>query len=174
MTPEVFLSALLIFGLRLADVSLSTVRLLYVVRGQKLPAFLLSFVSSIVWLVAVAQVINDINTPLKVIAYALGFAVGTALGSTISGWVSRGHSLVRIISPVSEPQTAETLRDAGFYVTVINAEGRDGEVRVSFSIVPRRKLRTVLNVVAEVNPRAYVTIEEVSPRQVKTLSVGTH
>lgn len=171
MTLDVLLSALFIFALRIGDVSLSTVRIIVLVRGQKTLAFVLSFFSSIVWLVAVAQVINDIDSPIKVVAYALGFAVGTTLGSTIGGWVSRGHALVRIIAPADAPPTADRLRAAGFFVTVVNAEGRDGEVRISFSVVPRRHVRRVLRVVNEVNPQAYVTVEEVSPMQVRAIPV---
>ncbi|UCH26461.1 MAG: DUF2179 domain-containing protein [Trueperaceae bacterium] len=155
-------SSLLIFGLRLADVSVSTVRLIVLVRGQRLLAGILSFVSSIIWLVAVAQVINELDNPLKVVAYAGGFAVGTALGSTIANRVARGHSLVRIITPVAADDISQRLREAGFFVTVLNAEGRDGEVRIAFSVIPRRRVKEVIHLINEANPRAFVTVEEVS------------
>jgi uncharacterized protein YebE (UPF0316 family) len=162
MTLTLVISSLLIFGLRLADVSISTVRLIVLVRGQRLLAGILSFVSSIIWLVAVVQVINDLDSPLKVVAYAGGFAVGTALGSTIANRVATGHNLVRIVTSIATADIGKNLRDAGFFVTVLNAEGRDGEVRISFSVVPRKRVAEVVRLVNEVSPQAFITVEEVS------------
>jgi uncharacterized protein YebE (UPF0316 family) len=154
------LSAAIIFCLRLADVSLGTLRIVFLVRGRRRIAGAVGFFESLIWVVAAGQVLSGLDEPLKMVAYAGGYAAGTMLGSTIESWLAMGNVLVRIVSPVDSPPTHDHLRDAGFATTVVNGEGRDGEVRVSFAVMPRRSASQALRLVAEVNPAAFVTMEE--------------
>ena len=158
---ELFLNALLIFALRIADVSIGTVRIVTLVRGQRRLAGVLSFCESFIWLLAAAQVLTNLDSVLKMVAYAGGYAAGTMLGATVERWIAMGDALVRIVLSNDSPPMAEALRRRGLYATVVNAEGRDGEVRVVFSVVPRKRVREVLRLVQEVNPQAFVTFEEV-------------
>ncbi|MDQ3459844.1 MAG: DUF2179 domain-containing protein [Deinococcota bacterium] len=167
MTLALLLSALLIFAMRIADVSLGTMRIVMLVRGRRGLAGLLGFFESLIWLLAASQVIGNLDNPLKLVAYAGGYAAGTMLGATIERWIAMGQSLLRIVTPVATPPLAPALRKAGFYVTVVNAEGRDGDVQVSFSVIPRRRMHEVLEIVRRMNPKAFVTFEEV-----RSLNVG--
>lgn len=159
MTVTLLLSAASIFLLRIADVSIGTLRIGMLVRGQRALAGILSFIESLVWLVAAAQVLSNLDAPIKFVAYAGGYATGTMLGATIERWLAIGSVMVRIASPVATPSPADRLREAGYRVTVMNASGRDGEVRVAFTVVPRRKARDVMRLIEQVNPRAFVTME---------------
>lgn len=174
MTVSLILSALLIFAMRLADVSIGTVRLIVLVRGQTLLAAVLSFFSALIWILAAGQVINNLDQPIKIVAFAAGFAVGTMLGSTIERWIAIGNNLVRIVTSVSTPRVAEALREAGFYVTELNAEGRDGEVHISFSVISRRQVSKLINLVTKVNPEAFITVEDVSRIQLKPVRAVRH
>ncbi|HEX7021669.1 MAG TPA: DUF5698 domain-containing protein [Trueperaceae bacterium] len=160
MIWSLLFSALLIFSMRIADVSLGTLRIVMLVRGQRRLAGLLGFFESLIWLLAAGQVLANLDNPLKIVAYAGGYATGTMFGSTIEKWLAMGKSFMRIVAPVDSPQVADALRARGFFVTVINAQGRDGEVRISFSVIPRKRMSEVLDVVSRVNPRAFVTFEE--------------
>ena len=162
-------AALLIFGLRVIDVSLGTLRIAMLVRGHQLLAGGLGFFESLVWLIAAADVLNNLDSPLKFIGYAGGYAAGTMLGTTIEKWMALGSVLVRIIEQVNEPDTVEPLRAAGYYATVMNARGRDGEVQIIFTVIPRRKQAEVLRIIQQHNPRAYVTFEQTSRASVATV-----
>ncbi|MBS3967871.1 MAG: DUF2179 domain-containing protein [Truepera sp.] len=163
MTVELILGALLIFAMRVVDVSLGTLRIVMLVRGRRGLAGLLSFCESLIWLLAAGQVITNLDNPLQLVAFAGGYATGTMLGSTIERWIAMGHTLLRFVTPVSAEPVAPVLRERGFYVTEINATGRDGDVRVGFSVVPRRRVPEVLKVVHETCPNAFVTLEETVP-----------
>jgi uncharacterized protein YebE (UPF0316 family) len=163
MTLTLLLGALLIFAMRIADVSLGTLRIVMLVRGNRGLAGLLGFCESLIWLLAARQVITSLDNPLQIVAYAGGYATGTMLGSTIEKWIAMGHTLVRIVTPVSAKPVAPALRDKGFYVTELNATGRDGDVRVGFSVVPRRRVPEVMRIVRETCPKAFVTFEETKP-----------
>ena len=114
---------------------------------------------------AISQVIKDLDSPFLVVGYALGFASGTIVGSYIESTIAIGDLVIRIFSSKDEESklVAEKLRSEGFGVTVINGEGRDGEVSIAWCVAPRKKGKQVLNIVYSINPDAYVTTESTSP-----------
>lgn len=154
--------------MRIADVAIGTIRIVMLVRGKRVLAGALSFLESFVWLLAAAQVLSTLGEdPVKMVAYAGGYAAGTMLGSSVERWIAMGKCLMRIVVPNDSPEVASALRARGYYATVINAEGRDGGVRIVFSVIPRRYIKDLLSLVHEMNPRAFVTFEEVSTSTVK-------
>ena len=161
-----FLSALLIFILRLIDQSLTTIRALVVTKKPVLGAFI-GLVESAIWILAVSQVIKDINDPVLIAAYAFGFAGGTLLGIQLEKFIGIGSAVIRVFSPSKSARVAKKLRKKGFMVTEINAKGRDGAVTISWCIVPRRKVRKVLQIVKSVNPDAYVTTDLATPTSLR-------
>tara|TARA_B100001079_G_scaffold252450_1_gene245564 strand:- start:28 stop:609 length:582 start_codon:yes stop_codon:yes gene_type:complete len=163
---SLFLSALLIFVLRLIDQSLTTVRALVVTKKPVLGAFI-GLVESAIWILAVSQVIKDINDPFLIAAYAFGFAAGTLLGIQLEKFIGLGSAVVRVFTPSKSANISKPLRDKGFMVTDIKAKGRDGSVTISWCIVPRRKLSKVLSIIRSVNPDAYVTTDFANPTSLR-------
>jgi uncharacterized protein YebE (UPF0316 family) len=164
---ELIFSALIIFSLRLADQSLGTMRSLLVAKNKPIYAALIGLVESAIWIIAISQVIKDIDDPLLIAAYASGFAAGTILGSYIERIVGVGNIVVRVFSPANSPSVAEALRENGHGVTVINGEGKDGPVKIYWCVIPRRKLKSVLKMIEKINPKAYVTTDMTSPTSLK-------
>lgn len=162
-----FFSAFIIFLLRLADQSLGTMRVLLVNKNKPGYAALIGLFESAIWIVAVSQVVKDINDPILIASYACGFAAGTILGSYIEKIVGLGNVVVRVFASVESPDIAENLRQEGYAVTVINGEGRDGTVRIYWCIIPRRKLKPVLKIIKSINPNAYVTTDLANPTSLK-------
>ncbi len=150
----------LIFFLRLLDVGMATVRIVLLGRGRKGAAAALGFVEALVWVIAIARVINGLDDPARMIAFAAGFASGTYLGAKVEEWMALGQVLIRIVTPLDTTQVAGLLRDAGYGATVVNGDGMSGEVRITFSVVPRKKVKSVLPMIRAANPQAYVTVEE--------------
>lgn len=160
---ESLYGALLIFGLRIIDVSVGTVRSLFTVRGHRVVAGLLGVIESGVFIFAISRVLSEAGKdPIKMVGYALGFATGTVLGITIEKWIGSGTILVRCISPRHAVRLRANLLNEGFGVTAIKGEGRDGEVMVLFIVAPRRKGNAVLSAIKEIDPDAFITIEPVS------------
>ena len=164
---ELIFSALIIFSLRLADQSLGTMRTLLVSKNKPIYAALIGLVESAIWIVAISQVIKDIDDPVLIGAYAAGFAAGTILGTYIERIVGVGNIVVRVFTPSNSPSVAETLRDNGHGVTVIDGEGKDGPVKIYLCVIPRRKLKSVLNMIEEINPNAYITTDMANPTSLK-------
>jgi uncharacterized protein YebE (UPF0316 family) len=159
---ELLLAALLIFAMRLADVSLGTLRIVMLVRGRRGWAGVLGFFESLIWVLAAREVLGDLDEPVKIAAYAAGYAAGTMLGSTFERWLAMGSVLLRIVAPVDSPHAYEALQEAGYPTTVVNGEGRNGAVRVAFCVLPKRESKRALDLVAAANPQAFITVEEAS------------
>ena len=153
------LSALLVFLLRLLDVPISTVRMLYMVRGATATAALLSFFGSLIWLFAITRVFAHISSPAQYIGWAAGFAAGTALGMMIENWMAPGQALVRVITRKDASQLVKVLREAGYGVTEIMGEGREGPVSLLFIVSQRRQVKELLKTIKKHNPAAFVTVE---------------
>ena len=155
------LLALLIFAMRVFDVTLGTLRIVNLVRGARWLAGALGFFESLSWIIAAGLVVGNLDSPVKIVAFAGGFATGTVLGSWLEGRIALGKSMLRIVTSVTTPGVDTSLRAEGYAVTVVNAEGFQGDVRVAFSVVPRNRVPHVLDIVRAANPEAFVTIEGV-------------
>ncbi|HRK31423.1 MAG TPA: DUF5698 domain-containing protein [Tepidisphaeraceae bacterium] len=160
---ETLLGALLIFVLRIIDVSIGTVRTMFTVRGYRLVAGLLGVVESGVFIFAISHVLREAGgSPLTMMGYAFGFAAGVVLGITIEKWIASGTILIRCISPRHAVRLRANLLNEGFGVTSVRGEGRDGEVVILFIVAPRRKRNAAIAAIHEVDPTAFVTVEPVA------------
>jgi uncharacterized protein YebE (UPF0316 family) len=157
------LAGLLIFALRIVDVSMAIVRLLMVIRGRKALAWLFGFVQAFVYIVAIREVMADLGNWINILSYAAGFATGTVVGIWIEERLAIGYGHVRIMSPRRGSSVTNRLREAGFGVTVVPGRGRDGMVDVLVTTVPRRQVRTVTRLVEETDPGAFIPVENVRP-----------
>ena len=152
--------ALLIFALRVVDVSCDTMRVLFTVRGKRPIAGLLGFVQALIWIFAVGTAIRYIDSIWHVLGYAGGYAAGNMIGITIERAVAYGLNTVRITSLHGGVEIAEALRDRGYGVTEIAGYGREGRVEIVNSVVQRAHLDEVMKIVDRFDPGAFVTVEE--------------
>ena len=89
---------LLIFLARIGDVSIATIRIIFVMSGKKVIAPILGFFESLIWLLANGQIFNNIDNVWSYIAYASGYATGTFVGMYIEEKLAIGRVVVRIIT----------------------------------------------------------------------------
>ncbi|HEX2718396.1 MAG TPA: DUF5698 domain-containing protein [Gemmatimonadaceae bacterium] len=151
---------ILIMSARVVDVSLDTMRVLFMVRGRRLPAAALGFLQALVWIVAVGNAIKHLGSAAHVLGYATGFALGTAVGITIEKYVAYGLSHLHIISRHGGVEIAEALRERGYGATEFSGYGRDGAVEIVTSVVQRAHVPEVLEIVDRYDPQAFVTVED--------------
>lgn len=162
-TVPALLTALGIFMLRVGDMALDTIRVLFVVRGKKWLAWVLGFFQALIFVVAISEVLSNLDNPLNIFGYAAGFATGNVVGMVIEGWLGIGFIQVTIISSLRGASVAEHLREAGYAVTEIPARGRNGTVEMLQMSVKRKQVADVETIALEADPEAFVTVEEVRP-----------
>ncbi|WP_322509413.1 DUF2179 domain-containing protein [Anaerolinea sp.] len=161
LSLEVILTALMIFVMRVVDMSMDTLRILFVVRGKKLITWVLGFLQSLIFIVAVARVLGGDVHPLSVLAYAAGFATGNIVGMFIEDKMAIGHVRITIISTAAGSQIAQALRESGYAVTEIPAFGKNGAVTMLNCSVLRRDFDHAEEVIRKADPEAFITAEEV-------------
>ncbi|MDX9754277.1 MAG: DUF2179 domain-containing protein [bacterium] len=155
------LMAYLIFLARICDVSLGTMRIVFISRGYRSAAAILGFFEVSIWIVAVGQVIRNVNTPILMLAYAGGYAAGSYLGILIESKMRLGNVILRIITKTDASQMIEFLHSHHYGVTKVTAEGTEGRVHLIFMVLRRKYLSSVLDIVKEYHPRAFLSIEDV-------------
>lgn len=151
---------LVIFGLRIVDVSLATTRMLLAVRGQRLLVPVIGFFEVMVWLFAAGTAIQFLDSPLHVIGYAGGFAAGNVVGLWVEEKLALGLATVRIISEHGGVEVADALREQGFGVTEFSGQGRHGVVEVVYTVARRSELKGIMRTVGLWAPDSFVTVEE--------------
>lgn len=156
---------LLIFALRICDVSLALLRTLLAVRNVKIAVPIIGFVEVLIWIFAVGAAIENLNSPLHLLGYAGGFAMGNVVGMWIEGKLAFGLAIVRVISRHGGVEVAEALREQGFGVTELSGHGRDGGVEILDTVVKRRRIPEVLKTIDLWDPGAFVMVEE--PRLIR-------
>ena len=160
---EAFLIALLIFFMRIADVSIGTIRTIYTIRGQRLLAMCLGVVESAIWILAISKAMQLMQeNPWAMVGWACGFGAGSFVGITIEKWIGTGHIVMRIISPGKERVLRDALLGEDIGVTAVPGEGRDGEVLILFVVAPRRRGKDLLATVQSLSPEAFITIDPIS------------
>ncbi len=163
LSLSVWTSAGLIFLLRVSDMSLDTLRVLFVMRGRKLIAWGLGFCQSLIFVIAISSVLSHLDNPLNVLGYAAGFATGNVVGLWIEGRLAIGHVQLTIISSRLGTAIADRMRAEGFAITEIPARGKDGMVTLLSCSVLRKKVALVHQIVNEVDESAFITAEDVRP-----------
>ena len=154
------LGALLIFALRIVDVSCDTMRVIFAIRGKRGIAACLGFFQALIWIFAVGNAVKYLDSWLHILGYATGYAAGTMVGITIERAVAYGLTAVRIVSRHGGVEIAHDLRERGFGVTEFGGYGRDGTVEFLHSVVQRAHVPEVMKVVDRWDPEAFVTVEE--------------
>ncbi|HKZ56034.1 MAG TPA: DUF5698 domain-containing protein [Anaerolineales bacterium] len=154
---------IVIFLLRVTDMTLDTLRVLIVIRGLKAMAWILGFFQSAIWVIAVTSVLGNLGNPWTLIGYAAGFASGNVVGMLIEERVAIGHGHLRVISSRLGSAISEAIRSAGYAATEIAGRGKDGAVTLVISSVRRRDIDRIQKEVARVDPEAFVAVEEIRP-----------
>jgi uncharacterized protein YebE (UPF0316 family) len=162
-STQAWLSAGLIFILRVSDMSLDTLRVLFVMRGKKRIAWVLGFFQSVIYILAIGKVLTQLNNPLNILGYAAGFATGNVLGMIIEERIAIGHIMVNIISPHRGSAIVSHLRKNGYAVTELSGRGKDGMVSLINCSVLRKQVDAVRQLVGEIDSDAFITAEDVRP-----------
>lgn len=152
---------MLIFLARICDVTIGTVRLLLLARGQKLMVPFLGFVEVMIWLLAVRQVLLGMDNFVTYIAFAGGFATGNFIGMILEEKLAMGLEVIRVITRKDATELFEHLKKQGYGVTCLDAQGATGKVNLIFTVVDRHQHDKVIGIIKKFNPKAFYSVEDV-------------
>ena len=152
-----------IFLLRLVDMCLDTLRMLFVVRGQRVIVWILGVVTSIIYIVAISNVLSGKNHPFTILCYGVGYATGNVLGMRIEERLAIGYRQVNVVSQSKGHLIAEALRDRGYGATELTGQGRDGTVGLVSTSVKRKQVKDVRKIIREIDDKSFITEDDFNP-----------
>jgi uncharacterized protein YebE (UPF0316 family) len=151
----------MIIGGRILDVTIGTVRTIFVVQGRRGFATVLGFFEVLVWIFIAAKVINGISdNAFFALSYALGFSLGNYVGVTVENWLAFGHQALIVISPESK-SIARTLRERGVRLTEFMGEGRDGPTGVLMMIIDRHHASERIDMIRKLDEDCFYVVEDI-------------
>jgi uncharacterized protein YebE (UPF0316 family) len=151
---------LFIFFARILDVSLGTIRMILVIRGDKVPAAIIGFFEIMVYTVALGLVVGSLDDPVKLIIFCTGFSLGVLVGSVIEEKLALGYRGLQVIIDRDHCDLVTILREAGYPVTCWEATGKSGPKTVLHMVVKRNMIKAVSNHIYEQDPNAFVVLME--------------
>jgi uncharacterized protein YebE (UPF0316 family) len=164
VSPEILtyvILPVLIFFARICDVSLGTIRVIFISKGIRYLAPIIGFFEVIIWLLAIGQIMNNLTNFVAYIAYGAGFAAGTYIGMVIEEKISLGLVSVRIITKKDPGELIQYLRLNNYGVTSLDGEGGTGKVKMVFIIIKRQDLPHVVGIIKQFHPNAFYSVDDV-------------
>ena len=152
---------LMIFVARMFDVTLATLRNIFISKGFRHIVPFIGFVEVLIWLVAITQTMKNLNNVACYIAWAGGFSMGTYVGMRIEEKIALGLQVIRIITNQDCEDLIAALREANHGVTVVPAEGAKGPVKMIFTIMKRKNVAAVVDMIRQHNPTAFYSVEDI-------------
>lgn len=152
---------LIIFFSRICDVSLGTLRHVFISKGFKKIVPLLGFFEVLIWIIVVAQVMKNLNNIACYLAWAGGFATGTFVGLWLEEKLALGMQVIRIITNQDCGELLAVLKKERHGITIVDAQGAIGPVKMIYTIVKRKNVKEVIDHIRKFNPTAFYSIEEI-------------
>ncbi len=160
MNITVFITFCLIVLARITDVTLDTIRTVAIVQGRRAFAAVLGFIQAIVYILAIAKVLLNMDHPVYALAYGLGFASGTYLGITIEQRLAFGHQVVTLVTRKGV-ELIQALRTAGYRLAEVKGHARDGDLTILYVELPRREAPKLMRDASAADDRCFCIVNDV-------------
>jgi uncharacterized protein YebE (UPF0316 family) len=162
---EAFIIYILIFVIKVFEVSLATLRIVLITKSERLKGAIIGFFEVIIWILVVSAVLSNITEdPFKIVVYALGFAVGNYVGSLLENYFAIGDSNVEVIThKIDGKKMAKFLRARGYAVTSVNAYGMNDKREILYLHVPRKKIPETIKTIRSFEEDVVITVSDIKP-----------
>jgi uncharacterized protein YebE (UPF0316 family) len=157
-----------IFIGKIMEVSLGTLRIVLINRGERTIGSLIAIVEITLWLVVVSSVLNGFRQDwIKGIVYAIAFAAGNYLGSWLDELLAVGLSSVQVVIPSPEEavKVEEALRAKGFGVTSMDVHGMDDNHSMLMMTIQRKQLNEVIDWLETHCHGAVITVSDIKAQR---------
>jgi uncharacterized protein YebE (UPF0316 family) len=154
---------LLIFLARMSDVTLATLRNIFLSKSVKHIVPFMGFVEALIWLLAISQIMKNLDNqnPFCFIAYAAGYSMGIFVGIKIEERLALGVQVMRIITNQDYHELVNALRASNFGTTIIEGQGSKGPVKIILTVFKRKDFPIVHKLIKEHHPSAFYSVEDI-------------
>jgi len=163
-THQWLLPVVIFFG-RICDVTLGTLRIIYVSKGERKKAPVVGFFEVFIWVFIISQIFANANSMVSYLAYAGGYAAGNFIGILVENKIAFGYQLLRIYTKNDGFKLAKLLNDRGFGSTSIRGEGAVSEVNIIEAVISRKSYKAVVAIIDEYDPNTFYLVEDIRSKQ---------
>ncbi|HAR38355.1 MAG: hypothetical protein A2W86_08765 [Bacteroidetes bacterium GWD2_45_23] len=156
---------LIIFVGRIFDVSLGTLRIIFVSKGAKHIAPAIGFVEVFIWIVVISQILTQANDLISYLSYAAGYATGNYVGILLENRIAYGIVLCRIYTQKSGKELVQTLNKMNIGATLTHGTGSTNEVDIIETVVGRKEMKTLERTLNSFDTNIFYVVEDVRTKQ---------
>ncbi len=158
---DLIIIPLLIFFARILDVTIGTLRIIFVAKGNRVISPILGFFEVLIWIIAVSRIFEHLDNFLYYIAFAGGFAVGNYVGLLVEEKLAIGIVIIRVFTKSEPTKLLSVLYSKGYGVTTVLAHGVKENTNIIYTIVKRQEIKKVANLIEEHHPNAFYVVEDI-------------
>ncbi|GAA3713720.1 DUF2179 domain-containing protein [Salinicoccus jeotgali] len=155
-----WLMVLVIFVINIIYVSFLTMRTIATLKGYRYTAASFSIMETLVYVIGLGLVLENLDQFQNVIAYALGFGAGILVGLKIEEKLALGYLVVNVITAEKDKDLPTNIRDLGYGVTHGYQYGRDGQRTTMQILTPRKYERKLIATIKELDEKAFIIAYE--------------
>ena len=152
-----------IFFGKILEVTVSTVRIVLINRGERVKGSLIAFIEVLLWVFITGTVLTGFKDDmLRVLVFALAFAFGNYLGSWMEDKLAFGLCSVQVIVPDGEEsqKLATELRANNFAVTGICGKGKDGKRELMLLHIKRKRIPQAVSIIKDSLANAVIVVND--------------
>lgn len=160
-----YLLPVIIFFGRIIDVTLWTLRIIFVSKGEKYKAPLIGFFEVLIWIVVISEIFSRANDLVAYISYAGGYATGNYVGILIEQRIAFGIILCRIYTRKNGKELVSILNINNFGATLLEATGSVEKIQIIETVIERKEMKKVEKLVVDFDPDVFYVVEDVRIKQ---------
>jgi uncharacterized protein YebE (UPF0316 family) len=160
-----YLLPIIIFFGRIVDVTLGTLRIIFVSKGEKYKAPIIGFFEVLIWIVVISEVFNRANDAIAYISYAGGYAAGNYVGILIEQKIAFGVILCRIYTRKNGKELISIFNKNNFGATLVEATGSVGKIEIIETVIERQEMKKIEKFLLEFDPDVFYVVEDVRGKQ---------
>ena len=164
------LPVVIFFG-RICDVTLGTLRIIFVSKGERYKAPIVGFFEVFIWVVIISQIFANTNSLISYIAYAGGYATGNFVGILVENKIAFGYQLLRVYTKKDAPELLRILNKKNIGATMIKGEGAVSQVHIFEIVISRKLLNETIDIITAFDQDAFYLIEDIRSKQKGIFSI---
>jgi uncharacterized protein YebE (UPF0316 family) len=155
----------MIFFGRICDVTLGTLRIIFVSKGEKYKAPLIGFFEVFIWIMIISQVLARANDLLSYVSYAGGYAAGNYVGILIEKRIAYGIVLCRIYTQKNGKDLVQILSSLNIGATMTRGIGSTNEVDIIEAVIGRKEMKKLERLLTEFDSNIFYVVEDVRTKK---------
>ena len=160
-----WLLPILIFFGRIFDVSLGTLRIIFVSKGEKYKAPLIGFFEVFIWVVIISQILSRANDLLAYVSYAGGYATGNYVGILLEKRIAYGIVLCRIYTQKNGMDLIQKLNAMNFGATLTHGKGSTNDIDIIETVIDRKEMKRLEGILTDFDNNIFYVVEDVRNKQ---------